>query len=358
MIKKLLTFLLFNVLIVFSLTSAFAKKDEQVVGAVFTMTNDPKENQIIVYERLQNGGLVYKDLVSAQGKGSGGSLNPLSSQNSIILSDNKFLLAVNAGSNSIALFKITNDGLKRIQTISSGGNFPVSLTVWDNIVYVLNQKTPNITGFYLTGKGLIPIKDSTKILNSDSYAQINIDPNGNYLFATDKDNDLISQFFFKDDGNVVYSRDWASVGKTPFGFTYDNNNHLLVTEAGSGSVSTYNIDFLDDAISPSVKSLQKATCWIAGNSQGFFYTANTESNSISAYKHNAKLGVISLINGIAGTVLKPIDLALSDDGKFLYVLSPGNKAVHIFKLKEDGMLVNLGSAPSLLSKFSQGLAAY
>ena len=51
-------------------------------GAVFIMTNDAKKNQVIAYERAANGTLSEPVYYDTNGRGSGGTTDPLESQGS------------------------------------------------------------------------------------------------------------------------------------------------------------------------------------------------------------------------------------------------------------------------------------
>jgi 6-phosphogluconolactonase len=67
-----------------------------VSGAVYTMTNDASENSVLVYSRNSNGVLTFQGPVSTHGRGSGGILDPLQSQGSLVPSqDGSFLFAAN-----------------------------------------------------------------------------------------------------------------------------------------------------------------------------------------------------------------------------------------------------------------------
>ena len=124
-------------------TQAFAD------GAAYTMTNADDNNQIVVFSRDDNGLLGKVDMVSTGGKGSGGGIDPLGSQGSLMLVDDdghhgkyhgdEFLLAVNAGSNDVSVFRTGNNGIKLRDRAGSGGSFPVSLSVFGDTVYVLNN---------------------------------------------------------------------------------------------------------------------------------------------------------------------------------------------------------------------------
>ena len=65
------------------------------------------------------------------------------------------LLAVNAGSNTVSLFRVRGDHLRLKQVIASGGQFPVSIAVHGNLVYVLNAGGEgSVQGYWLGGDHL------------------------------------------------------------------------------------------------------------------------------------------------------------------------------------------------------------
>jgi 6-phosphogluconolactonase len=338
----------------------------EYAGAVYVMTNAPDDNQIAVYSRNARGMLVLEEYYFTGGVGSGGGVDPLGSQESLILSPNKrWLIAVNAGSNSISVFRIRHDRLKLTAKISSGGEFPVSLT----LLYVLNAGEdgagPNITGFRLNHRGrLIPLKGSTRELKPGGYHQVGFDPWGDVLVITEGDpagENRIHVFPVNKRGRpgpkAVIS---PSSGVVPFGFIFDHRGHLVVSEAGSGAVTTYKILRNNSlrVISPSVANEQAATCWIAGNRRGLVYTANTGSDTISAYKLRSGKGRLVLLDQIAGTGNKPIDMTTAGNGRFLYVLNALDGTVGMFRIKRDGSLNDLGAIDGLPSPFAQGIAGY
>jgi len=332
-------------------------------GAVYTMTNDATGNEVVVFTRDEDGILTKAGSVATGGPGFGSALDPLGSQGSLALSqDHRWLLAVNAGSNEISVFKVRPDGLDFVDKVGSGGALPVSVTIFHDLVYVLNAgASPNITGFYLSHKGeLVPLNHSTRSLGTGGFAEVGFDPFGETLVVTDKADNKILVFSLDDEGlpsmNPVTS---TSNGNTPFGFIFDQWGHLLVVEAGSNAVSSYKILHNDtlQVISPSVANGQAAACWIAGNERGYVFTDNPGSGTISNYKLTDKKGDLVLLNGAAGSGNKPLDVAIAADGRFLYALDPAGGGVDMFEIQPDGTLTNLGSAAGGLSIFAQGIAA-
>jgi 6-phosphogluconolactonase len=331
-------------------------------GAVFTMTNDPGGNAVVVFTRAANGTLEMTGTVPTGGTGSGGGVDPLASQNSLVLSQNgQWLLAVNAGSNDITVFRVTSHGLEYSDRVPSGGTMPVSLAIDSNRVYVLNAGgTANISGFTLWRGRLRSIPDSTRDLGSGAFSQIGFDGPGRKLIITDRaDNELL---VYKLRARGVPSADavvTASSGLTPFGFVVDKSGRLLVVEVngGNGAVSSYRIgaDGRLHVISASVTSGQAAACWIATDGHGDVYTTNPGSSSISSYAATRR-GQVTLVDATAATGVATLDEGVSKDGRFLYALNPGTGGIETFHIAGNGSLTSLGFTAGGLSSYAQGLA--
>jgi 6-phosphogluconolactonase len=346
--------------------SLFAKfgecRDRDAAGAAYTMTNDADKNEVVIFIRDEEGILTKEGSILTQGTGSGTALDPLGSQGSVMLSqDYKWLLAVNAGSNEISVFKVLRRGLAFEGKVDSGGIMPVSIAIFHNLVYILNAGgSPNITGFTLDHKGeLTPLANSTRSLGNGGFAQVGFDPKGETLVVTDKaDNEILVYSVGNDGLPSLTPTATASSGQTPFGFIFDRKGHLLVVEATSNAVSSYNIlsGGVLQVISPSVPNGQTAACWIDGTKHGYIYTANPGTSSISSYKLNVYNGTLTLLNGTAGLDYTPLDLSIVED-QFLYAVDPNGGGVDMFKIKYDGSLINLGIAAGDLPIYSQGMAA-
>jgi len=362
--KKVLVAVITAAMLLISAATVFAggARDE-IVGAVYAMTNAASGNEVVIFDRSDDGMLTSAGSIATGGTGSSIGIDTLGSQGSLVLSeDNSWLLAVNAGSNEVSVFKVLREGLNLVDKVNSGGMFPVSVTVFHNFVYVLNSGgSPNITGFRLslTGK-LIPLTRSTRSLGAGAFAQVGFDLEGEKLVVTDKTDSMILVYSVGHDGlpgkTPVTS---PSNGVTPFGFIFDQWGHLLVVEAGTNAVSSYKIlpDDTLQVISGSVPNGQIAACWIAGNGRGEVFTDNPGTHSISAYIDMPVVGTLALLDGVAGTGNTPLDLSITGNGRFLYSLDPNNGSVDMFQIGCDGSLTNLGTVPGGFSIFAQGIAA-
>jgi DNA-binding beta-propeller fold protein YncE len=120
----------------------------QATSFVYTETDNsnPGQNAVIAYRRSNNGQLTEIGSFKTGGTGlanTAGLLGPDDSDKEVIASpDGKFLFAVNQGSNSVAVFKVRNDGSLRLvknAAVNSGGTEPVSLSIANGRLYVVNR---------------------------------------------------------------------------------------------------------------------------------------------------------------------------------------------------------------------------
>ena len=336
------------------------------VGAVYSMSNDPEGNEIVVFDRDIRGRLTPAGAFATGGFGTGGGIDPLASQGSLVLSRNRhWLFAVNAGSDDISVFRVRRHYLELIGYYASGGAFPTSLACYHNLLFVLNagQGGPaNITGFRLNRHGeLTPLADSTRPLPGSGFHQIGFGPYGDTLIVTKGggDADEILVFPVDEDGLPAAAPIITpSAGSVPFGFIFDWRGRLLVAEAGSRALSAYALreDYRLDVISASVANGFPATCWIAGTWFGRVFTANTGGNNISAYKVRAANGALNLLEADAGSGHAPVDLATTRSGRYLYVLNAANGTIGAFHVFPSGRLAALGEVPGLPAAYAQGIA--
>ena len=346
-------------------------------GAVYVLTNQPS-NAVAAFDRAPDGTLTPAGMFSTGGSGNPVAqpgdppTDPLASQGALILSDNnQFLFAVNAGSNEISALAIGKDGLTLVDKVSSGGVRPISLTVHENLLYVLNEGgTPNITGFTVSDTGeLTPLAGSTRPLTAGSAAdpaEVSFNPDGTLLVVTEKAANLIDLYVVGSDGVAGPPTPNTSNGLTPFGFAFDPRNHVIVSEAFGGApnaaaVSSYtaNLNGTLDVVSGSVPDFQTAACWIViTNSGRYVYTSNTGSGAVSSYAL-ASSGELTLLNSVAaniGSMSFPIDMALNNSSRYLYVHAAGLQAVEAFRVETDGSLTPIGTVGGLPFG-AQGIAA-
>jgi DNA-binding beta-propeller fold protein YncE len=232
---------------------------------------------------------------------------------------------------------------------------PISLTVHDHLLYVLNAGgTANITGFDTHGDGLTPIPGSTRGMGpgASGPAQVSFDPHGRVLVVTEKASNTIETFYV--DGDVPDSAAvFASVGDTPFGFDFDRRGNLLVSNAAN-SASSYSVsrEGRVNVISGAVPTFQGAPCWLVASKDGrYAYTANAGGGTISGFSVGNDGSLTLLTPGGAtanlGAGSHPLDEAVTKDGRYLYNLTDGFHTITGLAIGNDGSLTNAGSIGGL-----------
>ena len=340
------------------------------VGTVYTESNSASGNAILVFDRAPNGALTPAGSYATGGLGTG-SLQ--GSQGGVTFtSDGRFLLAVNAGSNSVSSFRVNGDGsLDLVGAVPSGGTLPISVTSERGLAYVLNAGgAGGIAGFTIGSDGaLTPIAGSARPLSTaaPAPAQIGFDPSGKVLVVTEKGTKRITTYTVGNDGLASAPQIQTSAGVTPFGFAFTTSGLLIVSEAFGGAAdgsaaSSYTLDNagVTRVVSPSVPTTETAACWFTITNNGkFAYTTNNGSGSITGYAINQ--GALERLDADGRTAdtgagSAPIDLAVSRNSQFLYVLNAGTETIGAFSVNVDGSLTPVDGGASGLPAGTFGLA--
>ncbi len=339
-------------------------------GVVVTATNSVSGNALLVFPRAADGGLGAPALVASGGNGTGAGIGNQAGLR--LTGDGRFLLAINAGSNSVSVFRASATGVRLVGTTPSGGMLPVSLAVHGTLVYVLHAGgNGNVTGFRLTRDGALhPLTGSSRPLSGSATApaQAGFSPDGRSLVVTERATNLIGVFRVRADGLLGDFVAAASSGMTPFGFAFDPAGRLLVSEAFGGApdasaLSSYQVERGPSlaTITASAATTETAACWVEVTPDGrYAYVTNTGSGSVSGYGIAAD-GAVALLNadGVTGmTGAGPIDLAITPDSRRVYTLNAGGATLSGFVVRGDGSLERLtGVAPSVPAG-SNGLVAW
>jgi 6-phosphogluconolactonase len=318
---------------------------------IYTSTNAAGDNRVLVFEQRANGALADVNSVSTGGIGLGANLG---SQGALSFShDGRWLLAVNAASNTVSTFAVDDEQLMLASVTPSGGTMPISVTSHGHLVYVLNAgDAGNVTGFLLERDGrLVPIAASTQGLGGSATgpAQVKFSNGGEVLVVSEKNTNQIAVFEVEH-GVALPPTLTPSAGKTPFGFDIDPRDHVIVSEAATGSASSYRLRERSDdlvVISAAVPTNQAAPCWLITTPDGrFAYTGNAGSATITAFgiRRDGMLQRISASGADAstGAGTHTIDLAVSADGEFLYALANVGQSLTAFGIAREGTLAQAG----------------
>jgi len=354
--------------------AVLANADESDGGqhAVFVQTNDPNGNSIAAYARNGNGTLTYVATYPTGGKGgraAGAAVDPLASQSSLVYdSEHHLLLAPNAGSNTVSVFRVRGDRLRLEQIVASGGPFPASIAIHDNLAFVLDAGLAGyVQGYRIAGGRLHPIAGSQRSLGLanlnppaflQSPSQLGITPNGRDLVITMKGNNhgSVDVFGVSDDGQLSSAPTATSVGGNAFAFVFDPEGRLVIVNAAFGNLSTYTVNGNGSLslVSAGTPDGQIAACWVTAV-DGNYYAANAGSGSLRQYTIDEE-GSVTLEKSPAATGIPgAVDMAAS--GHFLYAQSGGSGSVKAFAVSADGSLAPIGSWTIPDGSSQEGIAA-
>lgn len=342
---------------------------DNAAGGVFVMSNILEGNTIVGYSRAADGTLTRTGEFATGGLGGDfdgpEGLDPLISAYALINTpDNEYLMAVNAGSDTVSVMRVNDDmTLELVDTESTAGVGPNSIAYNNGIVYVTNidadgefngepDQEGSIYGYTFENGDLTPISGSRRDLKNRP-AAVRFTPDGNYLLVTSinagsaslasNDQDALVIFGIEDDGEpsdypldgITSTLRGNSEGRNlPSAIGFEvvdraDGTFAIVTEARefrsegeppvfpglqTGSVSTFRIDEggslsagqLDLLAGQSATVGQRTACWIVMSPDGeYFWVSNALDSSISTYRFTDSSGNVELVDEVAAFGVQP-----------------------------------------------------
>jgi len=359
---------------------------------VYVISNDYHENAnaVLAYRRKPDGSLapLPGSPFLTQGAGLANPkqvLGPDDTDDPLVISDDgRFLLAVNGGSNTVAVFSINPDGsLVAVagSPFPSGGQTPCSVAVNGRFVYVANKafdplhvitQQPNYTTFEVDDAGrLSPVPNGTiDVPAGSSPSQVLLSNDRRFLFATDflafmlpteEPTGTLLSFGLQGDRGlslapgapyVVPKGDGGALGLAT---NPRSDRTLYVGFPVAGAFGVYDID-PSTGVANFVTQVAggPATCWIRTNSTGSrLYTLNSGENSVGVYNTDQAQAPTFISKLTLKDAANNGDFALgfSPDGGTLYVVSQNvdttfsanNNWLHVLQVAADGTLTEPGA---------------
>lgn len=398
-----------------SATNITAAAAAPAAGHVYASTNSAFGNAVVVYDRAANGALTEISSVPTGGNGSGAPISAgfEQSQNGLIMGGSygaevtpftQQLFAVNAGSNEISVLTAKGDNLTLVNKVPSGGTKPTSLTIHNNVLYVLNAGvlplgqglTPTITGFRIEpvagGARLVAIPGSTRHLTGSpttlgateaGAAEVQFATNGASLTVSERNSNILDTFAVQPDGTLSATPVPTDAGDgtlfginlplgvaSPFGFAASRlhpgrvfvaqGHEAVPTQGGFGSYDPSSDGGLQP-ITANAGNGQTDTCWVVlDHNEHLAFVTNFFSGAISSYSL-ADNGAATLLQSKAastGLVTNgPSDEAMSANGKFLYERNFITGNVNGYQVAANGTLTPVTSIGGLPLATGFGLAA-
>ncbi|MGY4644473.1 lactonase family protein [Cellulomonas sp. URHB0016] len=338
----------------FASTSSRGGRGHQSV--VYVPTNDAAGNEVRVLTRAPDGTLQAAGSYATDGTGgalTGAVVDRLASQGSVVLDRPAGLLyVVNAGSDTLSVFRVAGTELRLREVVPSGGDFPVSVAVHDGRVYVLNARGGgSVQGYVRHRDRLVPVGSWHRDLGLDPTAtpefthtpgQVAFGPDGRTLLVTTKAaTNAIDVFTFDRFGGPSATPTVTTVpGRVPFGLVLDGFGHVVVAEAPN-VVATFALgsDGTLTVLSEQATG-QAATCWIAASGADV-WASNAGSATVSGFRIDGP-GALTA-TGVTPTLPGTVDASVSSDGRFLDVQTGAQGTVDTYAIGVDGTLTSVGS---------------
>jgi 6-phosphogluconolactonase (cycloisomerase 2 family) len=376
------------------------KKNNGVNGktsedVIYLENNDFHDNQnaILAYRKNDDGTL---SALAGSPFYTGGSgianptqgLGPDDSDDQLVISnDGNFLLAVNPGSNTIAVFQIRAEGnLSPVpgSPFPSGGQTPVSINIRGKYVFVANQggdplhpstENPSYTTLTVDGDGQLVVVPGAKFETTpgSSPSMALVSENGKFLFGSDFLGFMLTppvgslrSFNITGGGNL------QPVSGTPYTipgtggalglWQHPHSNILYAGFPVQAKIGIYTINESTGELSfQSAIDAGPAACWLRTTKSGhYLYSLNSGENSISVFDaSNAsspsttgkivlkQSGPDYMAMGKAFPTSQDFALAFSPDEKYLYVISQSTNPdfsignynyLHVLMVGENGLL--------------------
>jgi 6-phosphogluconolactonase (cycloisomerase 2 family) len=357
-------------------SAAFAGSATPTAGAggrdVFVETDNTAGNQVAAYARASDGSLTLSAVYQTGGLGgalTGAAVDFQASQGALAYdSAAGLLLATNAGSNNVSVFDVTGPFLHLRQIVSSGGDFPVSVAVHGDLVYVLNARSGgNVSGFKVAGGHLVPVAGSTRSLGLSTTAtpeftntpgQVAFSPDGKLLLVTTKANGDDIDVFHVDARGSLSAQPVVNPepGTVPFALTFTSAHRVQVVEAGPSDVVTFSLSAWGDLTPIATSATQQAAaCWIVHDGS-YSYVSNAGSASVTGFSR----GPGGVLTDLGNTSTDPgtIDAATAAHGAYLYVRAGAHGTLDEFSVnRSNGSLTSIGSLTVPDSAGGEGIAA-
>lgn len=341
---------------------------------LYTTSNRKSANGVVAMKILANGSL--RLIAGSPFRTGGRGLPSAESQNAIWLHQG-LLYAVDAGSDSFAIFRQNSDGtLSRLndKPIRSQGTGPCSVCASSGILYVLNKGSAKakagIAVFAIEGEKVRHLPKSSRQLGpSESPTQVIINQQGT-LLAVPSSNDqgsllhcyrigrreaagsqllteLSSSPFAITDGDFGFGSAWKSDGKTLF----------MTNAVGNASVVRLNVDAVSGRIKEDARAVAPGTaCWsVLGRGEKKLYVTNASAVLVFDLSAN-KLELIQTLD-VADSPNRVVhDVILGPDGKFLYAIEQRKRRILVYSIRKDGRVTRKGELVIARPAFPLGLA--
>ncbi|MCX5641290.1 MAG: hypothetical protein NT059_10845 [Planctomycetota bacterium] len=306
-------------------------------NGVYVVTNPNGANAVEAYRRnIKTGLLTYVGRFDTGGRGLaeiGGA------QSHALVATRTHLFVVNPGSNDFSTFVLRNDGsLLFMGVTSSGGTRPVSIAVYRNVIYVLNQGqlgvAPASCNGFTIGDAELPVSIGTYDITyeaEDIPTDVFFTAHGARLVVLLNGSDAIDTFSVTPDGALTLNRRLTGVNN-PVGGAMSPVQPFVAFAALDDDTSPRMISMratgfaLPSIVSSAGLASTISPCWAAATPNGKkVWSSNFAPGSLTLFSGKLN-GSIQAVSSYMPASSSPgsLDIAVDQRGKFLYRLRAFN----------------------------------
>jgi len=192
--------------------------------------------------------------------------------------DNRFAIAADLGLDQLLIYRFGTSGSlipndpPAAKLEPGAGPRHVAFTPEQKFAYAINELQSSVTAFsYDTRRGVLKPFQTISTLpegftGTNHAAEIHVDPEGRFLYASNRGHDSIALFAIdRSTGRLTPRGHFPSGGKTPRNFALDpTGSRLLVANQDSGNIVVFRIDAASGRLigTSEVANVASAVCLI------------------------------------------------------------------------------------------------
>lgn len=275
----------------------------------------------------------------------------------------KFLLVSNASSANISVFSVnsTTAALTAVRgsPFAAGANAArLIMHPKGNLVYALSSTPAEILAYSFdsTTGSLAPLSGFPLSLSTSGQSGLAISPNGQFLYTSNPNTNLITGFLIGTDGTLAQFATTTSPSKgSPVFLNFDSSGSFLFAvnaggNLGGPSVSTFSVSATGALTEVTGSPTTVGTAPVSAVFfQGFLYVLNQTSGTISAFALTSSTGQLTELKGSPFTVgTRPVSVTTAALGRFLIATSTGSSGsgtIAVFSIAADGTLTPVAGSP-------------
>jgi len=246
-----------------------------------------------------------------------------------------------------------------------------------SILYVTNSDSNDVSGYLInTASGVLTAIPGSPFSNVSSPSSISVSSDGFFAYVANSRTNTVTAFRVSTEGALLLvpptgqNPNPVSVGATPGALAISpDTKYLYVVNGGSDDVTVFTIGTAG-VLTPvpqaagntnplSVQGSDPGSIAISRNGK-FLYVANLGSNDVTAFSIGAT-GLLTLLppsgghaNPISTRGTIPRGIAISPNASFLYVANSGSNDVTVFQVGTNGLLTLVPATASNPNPISVG----